>query len=152
MKTELNRKLPDGKTILIHAASHGRYDMVRWLIDIGASPAFKDSRNLTALDHASNYGHEDVKYLLQIAQLPTWDIMSNNEKSVICLQQELGGGKSLREILDAEKYLYLRDILVDNDSYPNATWFRIHKRFLVGYDKENRLCWLINGRLHKSLW
>ena len=53
-----------GRTPLICAASEGRFDVVKYLIDHGADVDKKDGRKRTALHYASKWGHLNVVEVL----------------------------------------------------------------------------------------
>ena len=148
MATEINRLLPDGKPFLVHAAARGKYDLVWLLIASDANPALRDSDGLTAFDYARRNNHDDVAYILQLTQLPLWNQLVEIESSVIQLYRELDLGKSLELLLNSAENSHLRELLTDNASFPNFTWFSLHKRLLIGYDEDNNLRWLINGKLY----
>jgi ATP-dependent RNA helicase DHX36 len=54
-----------GATPLLAAAFHGRVDIVTALLANGADPALTASNGMTAMDCATQFGHEDVVGLLQ---------------------------------------------------------------------------------------
>lgn len=54
-----------GQTALMLAVSHGRFDMVKLLLEAGADLNIQDTDGSTALMCAAEHGHADiVKYLL----------------------------------------------------------------------------------------
>ena len=126
--------------------------MVRWLLAVDANPLLPDSNGSIALEHARENNHDDVVYLLELAQMPSWDVMAKTEKAVILLQEELRAGTPLGVALQSKKHSHLQAIIVENSSFPDDTWFLIHKRFLLGYGEDNQLRWLINGKIKTSLW
>ena len=60
----------NGTTALMHAADHGRMDMVRFLLEVGADKDLGDTYGNTALIRASQHNHvETARLLLQAG----WD-------------------------------------------------------------------------------
>ena len=53
-----------GQTALMLAVSHGRADMVKMLLDVGASVNIQDEDGSTALMCASEHGHTEIVKML----------------------------------------------------------------------------------------
>lgn len=53
-----------GQTALMLAVSHGRLDMVKMLLDVGADINLQDDDGSTALMVAAEHGHVDIARLL----------------------------------------------------------------------------------------
>jgi hypothetical protein len=52
------------------AASAGKQELVRFLLEQGADPTLVDKEGLTAAAHAAQLGHHDLAALLQKARPP----------------------------------------------------------------------------------
>ena len=61
---DLDYKDEGGATALIQASCFGHFDVVKQLLDSGASPNNQDNSKWTALMWASNNGHKDIMELL----------------------------------------------------------------------------------------
>jgi len=61
----VNRQYHNDLPALMWEAGYGRMETLRLLLDKGADPQLRDNRGKTALQMASEEGHEDAAKLLQ---------------------------------------------------------------------------------------
>ena len=62
---DLNKFSDSGTTLLMHAASSGNVELVKYLISIQADPTLQDSNGKSAYDYAIENGHSEIAELLR---------------------------------------------------------------------------------------
>jgi len=84
------RSTQHGQTALMLAASHGRLDMVRLLLEAGANVNVRDEDGSTALMCAAEHGHANIlKYLLS---LPDTDVTAKDNDGLTALAVAMEAG------------------------------------------------------------
>lgn len=90
LQTVLNRTGATGLTVLLVAASEGKTNLVRILLDHGADPHHEDALGFTALQFAIQNGHLDTAKLLLPRRKPGINEPMSTGNTLLCVAIETG--------------------------------------------------------------
>jgi len=141
--SNINRKIDDDRTALMHAASHGQFYIVKFLIEQSVDTMQLDKNRETAADIAARNGHDAVAAFIDVYNNDDWQRITQIEKLLTELRSD--GLDQFR----LPKYKGISSSMIElPKSLGDYSWFRVTDRVTIGIHNTDGmvfLTWLIDG-------
>ena len=146
--SDINRKIDDDRTALMHAAANGQTDLVKFLIEENVDATLLDAHNQSAIDIATDSGHLGLAGLIDVYSNGDWDRIRWADELLKRLRDD-SLDKPIGQLLQTPKYSPCSQSVTElPEALGNYTWFKITDRVTIGIHNTDGmvyLTWLIDG-------